>query len=318
MPSGYRVEVSPNKRAGCKNSECKNAGIKIQKGELRFATMVTIQEQQSWAYKHWGCTTPKVIANVKEFIDGDLTMIDGYEDLPEDMQAKLDTAFAQGHVDDEDWKGDVEKNRPGQNGMRLTKADKKRLGIDDDEGGGSKTKKRSRKAADDEDEGEEEEAPAPKKARGKKGAKAVKNEEPADVEEDEAPAPKKARAKKATKTAKPDEENEEVEEAPVKPKKARATKKAPKAPTPEDDQDELAAEEDEEPVPAPKPKKARGKKAAKGAVDGEEEPKPAAKGRKAKAKAAPVAEENGTDEEVVEEAPKAKSAPQKRGRKAKA
>lgn len=52
-----------------------------------------------------GCTTPKVIANVKEFVDGDLTMIDGYEDLPEDMQAKLDKAFAQGHVDDEDWKG---------------------------------------------------------------------------------------------------------------------------------------------------------------------------------------------------------------------
>jgi len=49
----YRVEISPNARAGCKNTECKNEGIKIQKGELRFGTLVTIQERTSWAYKHW-------------------------------------------------------------------------------------------------------------------------------------------------------------------------------------------------------------------------------------------------------------------------
>ena len=64
------TETSPNKRAGCQATECKQAGIKIQVGELRFGTFVTImasdpmiigrnnlliltQEHQSWRWKHW-------------------------------------------------------------------------------------------------------------------------------------------------------------------------------------------------------------------------------------------------------------------------
>jgi Poly(ADP-ribose) polymerase and DNA-Ligase Zn-finger region len=53
MPGTYRVEVCPNNRATCKNAECKDAGIKIMKGELRFGTLVEIKEHQSWSYKHW-------------------------------------------------------------------------------------------------------------------------------------------------------------------------------------------------------------------------------------------------------------------------
>jgi len=49
----FSAEVSPNKRAGCQNVECKKEGIKIQKGELRFGTFVQIMENQSWRYKHW-------------------------------------------------------------------------------------------------------------------------------------------------------------------------------------------------------------------------------------------------------------------------
>lgn len=48
-----RTELSPNKRAGCKNTECKKAGIKFEKGECRFATQVTIDGHTSWMYKHW-------------------------------------------------------------------------------------------------------------------------------------------------------------------------------------------------------------------------------------------------------------------------
>jgi serine/threonine-protein kinase ATR len=53
MPAGYRIEISPNNRAGCKSTECKNEGIKILKGEIRFGTFVEIMEHQSWQYKHW-------------------------------------------------------------------------------------------------------------------------------------------------------------------------------------------------------------------------------------------------------------------------
>jgi hypothetical protein len=52
-----------------------------------------------------GCVTPKVIANVNEYIEGDLDLLEGYENLPEDIQVKVKRALDQGHVDDEEWQG---------------------------------------------------------------------------------------------------------------------------------------------------------------------------------------------------------------------
>jgi hypothetical protein len=52
-----------------------------------------------------GCITPKVIENVNKLIEGDLELFDGYEDLPEEWQEKVQRALKQGHVDDEDWRG---------------------------------------------------------------------------------------------------------------------------------------------------------------------------------------------------------------------
>jgi hypothetical protein len=49
--------------------------------------------------------TPQVIANVQEFIDGDKDLLDGYDELPTEAQAKIDYALEHGHVPDEDWKG---------------------------------------------------------------------------------------------------------------------------------------------------------------------------------------------------------------------
>lgn len=116
------AELSPNKRAGCHNGECKKAGIKLQKGEARFGSMVTINEKSSYQYRHWyissdthgcflnannrrGCVTPVVVSNIRDFIDGDFEMIDGFEEMPADWQDKIKRAVEQGHVDDEDWKG---------------------------------------------------------------------------------------------------------------------------------------------------------------------------------------------------------------------
>lgn len=36
--------------------------------------------------------------------DGEMDLVDGYEDLPADMQEKVKRAIEQGHVDDVDWK----------------------------------------------------------------------------------------------------------------------------------------------------------------------------------------------------------------------
>lgn len=34
-----------------------------------------------------------------------MDLFDGYDGLPDDIQAKVKRALDQGHVDDEDWKG---------------------------------------------------------------------------------------------------------------------------------------------------------------------------------------------------------------------
>ena len=50
-----------------------------------------------------GCVTPKQISNLKDSIEGDPSQLDGYDELPEDVQEKLVRAIEQGHIDDEDW-----------------------------------------------------------------------------------------------------------------------------------------------------------------------------------------------------------------------
>ncbi|KAF9740051.1 hypothetical protein PMIN02_002787 [Paraphaeosphaeria minitans] len=244
----YRVEESKNARAGCKNTECKNEGVKIHKGELRFATQVTIQEHTSWAYKHWGCVTPAQVANLIEESGGDTDMVDGYDELPAELQKKVDFALQNGHVPDEDWKGDIECNRTGQKGFRLTAAQKKKLEKDADDGEEApkpKPKRGRSKKGDDDDE-----APAPKKARGRGKKTAAEEEDDEDAtEEVEAPKPKPKRGKKAA--PKEEVEEDDVEE-PEPPKAKRGRKAAPKEDVKEDDPAE-------EPEP---PKAKRGKKAA--------------------------------------------------------
>lgn len=120
----YRFEIS-NGRAGCQNKECKDKAVKIPKGELRVGSWVESERFQSYQWRHWGCTTPKVIENIitaweeLRSNETDYDVLDGWEDLPEDWQSKIRTALAQGHVDDEDWKGDLEVNRPGCTGFRM-------------------------------------------------------------------------------------------------------------------------------------------------------------------------------------------------------
>lgn len=99
------LEESPNNRAGCQNAECKKAAIKITKGELRYAIQVTINEHQSWQYRHWGCVTPKQISNLIETTEGDTELVDGFDELSDENQEKIKFALENGHIPDEDWKG---------------------------------------------------------------------------------------------------------------------------------------------------------------------------------------------------------------------
>ncbi|KAL6704350.1 hypothetical protein ACN47E_008306 [Coniothyrium glycines] len=265
----YRVEASPNNRAGCKVGACKDNAVKIMKGELRFAVQITIQEHQSWQYRHWGCVTPQQISNLIETTDGDTDMVDGYDELPAEFQEKIKYALENGHVADEDWKHDPELNRPGQKGF-IKKVPKKKAkkNADQDADSGEEPeekpkKKRAPKAKKTDDDAEET---APKK---KRGRPAKKQADDVEEDEDDAPAPKKARGR--AKKVEYKEESDEDEAPP--PKKARGRKAAPKEevePTEEDD----PAEEEE----APKHK--RGKKVT-AAANGEAKV-PQKRGRKKK------------------------------------
>ncbi|KAL4957244.1 hypothetical protein BDW69DRAFT_156725 [Aspergillus filifer] len=256
MPS-YRVEHASSGRALCQNKECKDQKIKITKGELRHGSWVDSGQYQSWSWRHWGCVTPKVISNINDLIgegdDRDLDMLDGYDELPSDLQDKIKRALEQGHVDDADWKGDVEVNRPGQTGFRIRaskkkakdeskdadKEDKDDAADDDEAPRSSKTKKRGRLQEDE--YGKDAKTAQPKRPKRKSTGypkKAPVSSDEDDEEDDdfelpepESKASKRGRpakdAKSAASTAKRGQkskgtaEDDETEPAAAKRKRAR-------------------------------------------------------------------------------------------------
>ncbi|KAL8821107.1 MAG: hypothetical protein Q9223_000799 [Gallowayella weberi] len=106
-----------------------------------------------------------------------MEMLDGYEELPEDWQEKVKRAITNGHVDDEDWKGDLEQNRPGKRGFR------------------SPAPKKKKKVEDEEHSGAQDGGESPSKAPPKKRGRAKKE----DLEEDETEEPARKKPKAAAK-----------------------------------------------------------------------------------------------------------------------
>ncbi|KAL8945027.1 MAG: hypothetical protein Q9216_000011 [Gyalolechia sp. 2 TL-2023] len=268
----YRIEQANTKRAICKNTECKKAGVKIDKGELRLGSWVDYGEHQGWAWKHWGCVTPVQIESLKTALDDDVSMLDGYEELPDDLREKVKLALQNGHITDEDWKGDIEQNRPGKRGFRSPaprkpkKSSKKHAeeegpGEENDKKNLSKLAPKKRGRAKKEDVEEESiEEPVKKKAKPTaRKAKMIKDEGSTDVVtvDDQATEPNKATAKNANK---PKGKKSEPEDA-VKPKPKAAIQKA-KVANKEATVDDIKVTT----TPSKKPK-AAGKKNKKTAVD---------------------------------------------------
>ncbi|KAF5636368.1 UVSB PI-3 kinase [Fusarium tjaetaba] len=329
------LELSPNNRATCKDTECKKNGDKVTKGTLRFGTYVVIQEHGGWTWKHWGCVSGQQLENVRELCqqgDGtfDCDLIDGYDELVDhpEVQEKVRRCINQGFIDPEDFKGDPEKNKLGEKGIHLTAAQKKKkeaaeaAATDDGEKPKAKGKRGRKKAADDE---EDEDEPQPKKARTSKAAKA---------DEEEKPAAKPARGRKAAKV-KDDSENETAASAPapapVPAPAKRGRRTSAQQPKEESDAEEKPApvrkgrkaatkkvkneSDDEVPAPAPAPSK-RGRRTSaqkpKEESDAEEKPVPVRKGRKAATKKATAPE---VEDAVVEEEEQEKAAPRTRARR---
>ncbi|KAL8702044.1 MAG: hypothetical protein Q9224_000193 [Gallowayella concinna] len=131
------------------------------------------------------------IGNLGEALEGEMEMLDGYEELPENFQEKVKRAIENGHVDDEDWKGDLGQNRPGKRGFR------------------SPAPKKQKKVEDEEHSGGQEGGESPSKAAPKKRGRAKKE----DLEDDEPEeSARKKRRVAAKKPAKVKDEEEDIDE----------------------------------------------------------------------------------------------------------
>ena len=60
------------------------------------------EARQSWQWRHWGCTTPIVIKNMKKSGIETGDDLDGFDELDSDLQAKVETALKEGSVDPAD------------------------------------------------------------------------------------------------------------------------------------------------------------------------------------------------------------------------
>ncbi|KAF7586641.1 hypothetical protein BBP40_008532 [Aspergillus hancockii] len=259
----YRLEQASTGRAGCQNKECKDQKIKIAKGELRLGSWVDTDRIQAFFWRHWGCVTPKIISNLVELVgedeEKDYEQIDGFEDLSQESQEKIKKALDQGHVDDEEWKGDVEMNRPGKVGFRK-RVSKKQAAAEDSESEEKspepKAKKRGRQSTKEEADDQVEEAPEAKKTkratRGKRGSDA--GQATKEEIDDGMAAQPKPKATKKGRTFEKETEDKEPPKAPAKAATKPAVKRQRKAAT---EDDEAEAEPVEE-----KPKRGRRKKTA--------------------------------------------------------
>lgn len=176
--SGYRLEYATSARAKCKGAKpC--AGTPIPKGTLRMGSVVDIRGNTNFAWRHWGCTTPRIITNMKAKFSS-AEDLDGFEDLKEEDQERVRRAWEEGRVADED----------------IPETARKPADAEDDE---KPKKKRAPAKKKNEVEGDEE--GRPKKRRATKSKKTDEEDEDEAEAEDFEEKPKSAPARKPRKVA---------------------------------------------------------------------------------------------------------------------
>lgn len=195
--SGYRLEYAKNNRAKCKGPKPCN-GTVLDKGTLKIGSVVDFRGHTSFAWRHWGCTTPTIIDNMKKsFSEAD--ELDGFDELQPADQDKIRKAWEDGHVADEDVP-ETARKAEGDDGADEAKPKKKRAPAKKaEEGEAAKPKKARASKKKSEEEGEaldddDVEKEKPKKAPvAKSRPKKAKDEdqEMNGAEEDEEPKPKK-------------------------------------------------------------------------------------------------------------------------------
>ncbi|KAH6890945.1 hypothetical protein BKA70DRAFT_1027346, partial [Coprinopsis sp. MPI-PUGE-AT-0042] len=102
MRGRYRIEYAENARAKCKGQRLLyKAEPPFVKGQIRLGTLVDFHGNTSFAWRHWGCTSRKIIENIKQSL-GDAEELDGFENLQDEDKTKVCKAWEEGHVDASD------------------------------------------------------------------------------------------------------------------------------------------------------------------------------------------------------------------------
>ncbi|KAI8080588.1 hypothetical protein BDF21DRAFT_419308 [Thamnidium elegans] len=93
----YRLEYAKSDRSACNGpkSSCPSEDYNIAKGELRLGVEVLNIHGIKW--RHWYCTTPKVIENMKSDFS-DPSEINGWQDLRPEDQERVQRAWEEGEI----------------------------------------------------------------------------------------------------------------------------------------------------------------------------------------------------------------------------
>ncbi|KAL1610604.1 hypothetical protein SLS60_002274 [Paraconiothyrium brasiliense] len=94
---GYKVEVTPSARAGCRGAACKELGTKITKGELRLGILRMFDgEHASFVYKHWKCVSDYDLSSIKNYTQDEV--LGGIDSLPKAYKAAVLESLEKGEV----------------------------------------------------------------------------------------------------------------------------------------------------------------------------------------------------------------------------
>ena len=66
-----------------------------------MGSIVDFRGNTSFAWRHWGCVTERIIENMKKSFDS-ASELDVFDELPEEEQAKVEKAWEDGRIADED------------------------------------------------------------------------------------------------------------------------------------------------------------------------------------------------------------------------
>ncbi|KAL0079014.1 hypothetical protein F4703DRAFT_1742099, partial [Phycomyces blakesleeanus] len=98
-------------RSKCKGPKtlCHREDRTIRVSELRMGVEVESGKYTGTSWKHWTCVTPKVIENMKASLS-DPSEIEGWDSLREEDVEKIEKAWEDGEIPEEDRPAKEEKN----------------------------------------------------------------------------------------------------------------------------------------------------------------------------------------------------------------